>query len=508
MRVGLAFPAVLLGPLWWGCGPSYPSSLEFLALDPPQPRIGEITTLSFKAMDGRGVPMAGAEVSFKLESNKPGVTLSPALALTNKGDGVVYTQVTARGHASSIVVLAEAGDKLARSPPITFAGASPNGKQFTFQCGELAGDSSGGVHAISAYDESRHMIAGVKLLCIAHVGDRNGDGLEGVLVSFLTEAGTIGPTETSLSDVVGNAKVLYKTSLPLPKDVKPEAFTWNTPRNDLRNTGEYKAPLWMHPFLWVNNPITMLGSPPNNQEPRRADPIRPGITMNPRDNLVTMIAFTNGEEGYDDVDNDGQYDNGEPWDDLTEPFVDDNDNGTWDLDERWVDTNDDGLWNGKNGQYDSSTLIWVQERILWTGIPHPKDTQGAEPVFRLVAPAAPPAIPHFGYDQVTFLLGDPWFNTMAQNGESDGFHTVPPEDKPLVVPFPSKAISGVRFTYPATSLIDFKIKDAHDPFAKPPDPPYAAPMQFWVPIVFTTTASPYDGHTINLLVATITGTVL
>lgn len=506
-------PALIMSGalLLWACGSASPASLEFVELSPKEPRLGEITTVRFRAIDGRGVPMPGAEVSFSLQSSRPDVTLEPRLSSTNKGDGVASTQVVAKGHVSSIVVVAKAGEKTAVSPPITFAGAAASARQFTFQCGELAGESSGGVHAIGAYDESRHLIAGVKLDCIAHVGDRNGDGVAGALVSFLTEAGTIGPTGTSLSDVVGNAKILYKTSEPLPEDLPPGRFSWNPP-NDQTHTGEYLAPLWMHPFLWVPNPVRDYAQPVNpydaHDEPRRADPLRPGVTLNPRDNLVSMIAVTTGEEAFEDVNNNGRYDNGEPYEDLTEPFVDDNDNGTWDKDERWVDTDGNGRWEGKNNQYDSSTLIWVQERILWTGIPHPRDTQGAEPIFRVIRPASPPQISHFGFESVSLLMADPWFNTMAQNGQNDGCHTVPPEDRPLVNTLPSKAAGGPRFTYPAGSLVEFTIKDAHDPFASPPDPAYAAPLQFSAPILCTTTASPKEGQVITLLVLTINGTVL
>lgn len=498
------------------CGPQTPASLEFVDVTPAQPKIGDIATVRFKATDSRGEPMAGVGVDFSLRpelTTGGGVTLTPATGLTNKTDGIVSVQLQVNSRISTVVVVAKAGEKTAFSPSISFAGAIPSARQFTFQCGPLSGQASGGVHAISAYDETRHLIAGVKLNCTAHLGDRNGDGVVGALVSFLTEAGTIGPTQTSVSDVIGNATIQYKTSKPLPKDVAPGVFSFSPPF-DATHTGELLAPLWMHPFLWQANPVVGNSQPAplpaNLQEPRRTDPVRPGLTLNPRDNLVSMIAVTNGEEAFDDANNNGKYDNGEVFEDLTEPFVDDNDNGTWDADERWVDANGNGRWDGKNGQHDEGTLIWVQERILWTGIPHALDV--ADPtarVFAQIRPTAPVAVGHFLSERVTFLIADPWFNTMAQNGDDDGCETVPPSDKPLVTMLPGKAAGGRRLTYPSHLLVDFTIKDAHAPDANLDggNTKFNPPAAFSAPIFCSYTATPEDGHKVTLTVTSISGTV-
>ncbi|HEX8536402.1 MAG TPA: hypothetical protein VF664_02985, partial [Cystobacter sp.] len=378
MRLGLAMYVALTSGLLAACSSPQPATLEFVDQSPAQPRLGEITTLRFRAIDSRGLPQAGVQISFEIQPPVPGVELNPTVAATDVSNGIASTQVVAKGgRVSSVVVTARVGDKSAVSPAVTFAGSNSTSRQFTFQCGSLSGVGSGGVHAINAYDDTRHLIAGVKLDCIAHVADRNGDGIAGAQVSFLTEAGTIGPSSVSVTDVVGNAKVLYKTSLPLPDDVAPGTFSWN-PTNDLTHTGEYLVPLWMHPYEWVEDPIKNFGAEGTGVEPRRQDPIRKDakgafLTNNPRDNLVSMIAVTSGEEAFDDRNNNGTWDQGEPFVDLTEPFVDNNDNGTWDAGERYVDANGNGQWDGKNGTFDPVTLIWVQERILWTGIPSADD---------------------------------------------------------------------------------------------------------------------------------------
>ncbi|MBZ4415581.1 Ig-like domain-containing protein [Myxococcus sp. RHSTA-1-4] len=513
MRPGLAPWVAFASVMFVACSPPAPATLEFVDQSPAQPRLGEITTLRFRAVDSRGQPQAGTPVSFSLQSPVPGVELSPTEGTTNTGDGVVSVQVVARGGrvASVVVVATASGDgetKTAVSPVVSFAGTNSSARQLTFQCGAFAGDGSGLHHAIGAWDETRHLIAGVKLRCNAHVGDRNGDGITGAQVSFLTEAGTIGPSAVTSTDVVGNAEVLYKSSYPLPEDVAPGEFTWSPPDDDV-HTGEYIAPLWMHPFLWEENPLVNYGNPARpydtRPEPRRSDPIRPGKVNNPRDNLVSIIAITSGEEAYDDNNNNGQWDSGEPFVDLTEPFVDNNDNGTWDPHERFVDTNGDGKWNGKNKQFDASTLIWVQERILWTGWPHELD---APQVFRQIRPlpSQDPAtfiVEHFGAQTVEFLVSDPWYNRMAQNSNDDGCNGG--ASGPVKV---APTLTGIALTYPSFKFESYSVQDVHE---QPPEgnpPPASEPPVAWTvsPTCYYTAAQ-LDGHKVGVVGPTVAGRV-
>lgn len=534
----MRFAALLVCALS-ACGPSGPAMMEFVEIIPPQPRIGDVVTVRFKLLDYRGVPMAGQSVDFKFQAEKAGVTLSPTSAVSLKGSGFAETQVVATARVNSVIVVATAGDKQIITPPITFAGTVPHGRQFTFQCGELAGTSSGGIHAIGAYDPARYLIAGVKLNCNAHVGDRNGDGVEGALVSFMTEAGTIGPTDTSKSDVAGNTTVLYKTSLPLPVEVPPEIFSW-TPANDATHTGHYVAPLWMHPFEWVENPtqnslVPIAMRSYTLREPRRPDPIRlrPDGTgraeNNPRDNLVSMIAVTSGEEGFTDSNNNGVYDQGEVFDDLTEPFVDSNDNGTWDPDERFIDVNGNRNWDGKNDRWDANTLIWTQERVLWTGIPATQDSLPVVPgvanhrtVFasvgargiQLRCPGAVGSacgqaeIASGGPAQIDVFLADPWFNSLAQNSEGDDCTLDVSGGAPVKMHGRTR-VPGVRFTYPPGELMTFWVGDARDPNLPPAQqvPKRQEPIGFTIPLFCTYTAAQLEGHQVRIGLDLISGDI-
>jgi hypothetical protein len=540
MRMRLLVVLAVVGAMSACGGGAGPAFMEFVEIQPAQPKIGDVVTVRFRLLDERSIPLAGSVVDYKLGSANTGVTLSPASSVSLKGSGYAETQVVASSRVNSVVVIATSGAKSVTSPPITFAGSVPNGRQMTFQCGPIAADGSGGRHAIGAYDQARHLIAGSAINCTAHVADRNGDGFTGALVSFLTEAGTIGPTETSQANLVGDATVLYKTSLPMPEDVDPDVFSWTPPQGDLLNTGEYLAPLWMQPFNWVENPAT-IGTVANPtftlREPRRPDPIRfkpdgtGRFTNNCRDNLVSMIAVTSGEEGFTDTNNNGVYDQGEEFDDLTEPFVDSNDNGTWDANERFIDLNGNREWNGKNGKWDPNTLIWKQERLLWTGIPAWEDLQlpaslptvpGHRPVFTPVAPptmnfVCPPgslsctqagnAADLYKPFSVSAYIADPWFNAMAQNGDGDSCEIPNSDMSPIKVS--GQQLSGVVFTYPAGSFLHFSVRDARDPNVPPVDqvPKRSPPIGFRNTIVCSFTSSPSNGYVVKVAAGTVEGTI-
>ncbi len=514
-RLGLFLLASVAGAVS-GCGDQGPASLVFVEITPAQPKLGDITTVKFAATDSRGLPAEGIVVDFELQREAGGVTLAPRQSSTTQGAGEVITQLTASGRVASVVVVARAGDKIAHSPPISFAGSDVSARGITFQCGPIAGKHSGGTHALMAYGPNRDLIPGVRVDCTAHVSDRNGDGISGALVSFLTEAGTIGPTAESLTDVVGNATVLYKTSYPLPEDVLPGKYVHQAVDGPL-HTGERLAPEWMQPWEWRQNPMTGMlpdpACPGGCDEPRRADPIRPGRINNPRDNLVSMIAITAGEEHFIDLNNNGLWDDGEPFVDTTEPFVDSNDNGTWDPGELYVDTNGDGVWSGKNGTWDASTLIWAQNRLLWTGLPAMYDyqetapanpPQGYIPTLMRVFPAGNVVIEHHQKASVAYRISDPWFNAFAGNADQDGCRAHASE---RVMAFPEVfGPQGVRLAYPPVTDVVFDIYDAHDP--ENPDAVRLNPAVDWSLFAYcVSTASPNEGHVVEVGVGGISGGV-
>lgn len=503
MRFGLVLPALAVAGGLVACGPITPATLKYISTDPSNPKLGQSTTITFAALDERGNPEPGVEVTFEVQSAdqsaQPGITLSPTSAITDKNTGQVHVQVSSASRVAGAVVVAKAGDpktgqRVAVSAALSFAGAAPNTRQFTFQCGEIAGTASGGIHAIQVWDDTRNMIAGVRLNCSAHVGDRNGDGVDGAVVSFLTEAGTIGPSETSVTDVVGNATVLYKSSLPLPVPTDPITVNVNAPDpTDDKTLPGLQVPMWLHPWEWRAKPVVEYGLPGQTGiEPSRTDPVT-GVTLfNPRDNLVTLIAVTAGEEGFTDLNDNGQWDPGEPYDDTTEPFVDANDNGTYDVGERYVDTDGNGHWDGRNGKYDASTLIWASEKILWTGIPEEMDIKDTtNGIFKVLNGTV--TVPYLGEaGPVNILISDPWFNEMAADAFGDGC-SLPETGGNVIKMDPPTFLLGIPTSYETPKLLSFFIVDARDPTQNPPPPFYSQPIDFNASISCTFTGSPVNG---------------
>jgi hypothetical protein len=103
---------------------------------------------------------------------------------------------------------------------------------------------------------------------------------------------------------------------------------------------------------------------------RAAEPVHMdgALVRNARDGLVTILAYIRGEEFFQDDNANGTRDGSEMFVDQGEPFVDANDSGTWESGEAYDDEAPaDGQWNAPNGTWDSSTAIWTETRLLYSG---------------------------------------------------------------------------------------------------------------------------------------------
>ncbi|MGC8927730.1 MAG: Ig-like domain-containing protein [Myxococcota bacterium] len=162
---------------------------------------------------------------------------------------------------------------------------------------------------------------------------------------------------------------------------------------------------------------TASGDPPVDVDPLPGEPSvnNPevsGVINNPRDGLATICAVIKGEEGFDDLNNNGKWDSGEPFDDISEPFVDANDNGEFDNGELYIDTNSNGKFDGPNGRYDRETDIWKCFKILWSGAPY----MGAE--FSNILPTGK-VLPAGASQSFTLTLVDKNLNPIAFDSNYD-----------------------------------------------------------------------------------------
>jgi hypothetical protein len=134
------------------------------------------------------------------------------------------------------------------------------------------------------------------------------------------------------------------------------------------NTNGGKIPIDVRPDPRMVNYDTSIG-----ERTYPTDPADPRdclfVEHNPRDGIASVIAFTQGEEGFVDMNGDGIYSQGEPFVDLGEPFVDSNDNNVQDGEEFFLDVNNNSIWDSPNGVWDSATTIWAETRIVYSGRP-------------------------------------------------------------------------------------------------------------------------------------------
>lgn len=130
-------------------------------------------------------------------------------------------------------------------------------------------------------------------------------------------------------------------------------------------------------------------------EPRWVDLVNGGVTRNPRDGLVTLVAYVAGEA------------NGV----QGEPYVDANDNKIYDEGEKFEDLNKNGIWDEIQEE-----VIWKQIKILWTG----KAMLEADgPQSNVTIPDGSPDIDRGSERTFVFRLLDRNFNVLAANGGSD-----------------------------------------------------------------------------------------
>lgn len=156
--------------------------------------------------------------------------------------------------------------------------------------------------------------------------------------------------------------------------------------------------------IWVYNPrigdriepvdVAPLGTPTDG-EPRWTDGDR---VRNPRDGLVTVVAWVPGEGGTDgepyiDVDDDNKYTEGK---DIFTSAMDINENGERDE--------------------DLDTILWRKIRMVWSGVSCPPGTTLCK-----VTPSTKVDIPKGTTKKYTFTYVDRNQNVLAANdSESDG----------------------------------------------------------------------------------------
>lgn len=401
----------------------------------------EVTTVSVKVLDTNNDPFPeGTRVYFSLPNAIGGASVTTSEALTNS-KGIAFTQVKSGYSVGTVTVKAQvvleipatiskcpakcnddndcgscgyrchlnACKKMieSTSPAIAIVGGKPSYRGMTFSC------ESRNIGALIGSVGS-NIVNTINTVCTVKLGDRftNKVGFS-TQVLFMTEAGAIDPSGATAPSTggggtgtgnVGTVSVSLRTQNPPPADVEPMSVPNVDNCKDPQCTQPQNDGYWL-PYN-CTKASNLTGQTTLYTEPWYTDQF--GRVRNPRDGLVTVVAYTNGEEQFTDLNNNGRYDVGEPFVDLGEPYVDVNDNGKWDArlpgypnGEPFVDipcteaqakagTNGckvagqgNGRRDGPNGVWDADTLIWKKTWILWTGCHGSFDASKVQPAINL-----------------------------------------------------------------------------------------------------------------------------
>lgn len=313
----------------------------------------EQSVLRFKLFDSAGqayvepVPVTFSIATLATGATGTAPTMAPSVATTDANGEVVTTIASGTG-TSTVAVTATAtiGDQTVTTTSDTLAivGAVANGREFGVTCGKRS------VAALWAND-CHKMRAETPVECEAKIGDWNQVTFgRSTRINWLTEAGYFGPSSST---------PLYDPDAE-PSDQLSLGMSFN-----VLSTRNGSLPFDVPPLAGeARQAATAIAYPC----PTVGDVTR---TLNPRDGLNTIVAYTQGEEGYDDLNANGRWDTGEPFYDQGEPYLDVNDNNVRDADpyERFVDVNGNGVYDEGNETWDANTTIWAYTHVAMTGIP-------------------------------------------------------------------------------------------------------------------------------------------
>ncbi|QRN99427.1 hypothetical protein JRI60_10580 [Archangium violaceum] len=297
----------------------------------------EQAQITFNLKDSSNRPAVGVKVTFSIPNAPMNTTVTPFGYTNAQGD--VTATISAGPTIGAIVVHATAIPGLVEvdSPTIGIRGAKPTNNGLSIQCNLV------NIAAYVSPDPPAAFDVGCKVKVVDRYNNPVGTGTP---VNFKAEAGNIttsvnttpySPTGNNINE--GEGSVTFKTrgGTNFPVDVTPlEA-----------NPSQF-------PFSRSKEPRVLSGQ----------------LERNPRDSLVTIIAYTRGEEYFSDDNSNGIRDANEQFIDQGEPYVDSNDNGVRDEGEIYIDEAPaDGKWNPPNGVWDKDTSIWSEAFILYTGRP-------------------------------------------------------------------------------------------------------------------------------------------
>jgi hypothetical protein len=308
--------------------------------------IQETGLMTFLVSDAYGTPVPAAQIDFT-QSQPQLITLNATSGSTDatghvsiaysSGPEVGITSITATAH----------GTTASGIHAVAVRGARPSASGFYFRCEH---------GALPVYD----LITGYSTtLCHVRLSDRFGNRV-GIPtpVNFATEAGAISASVVTTG---------FDPTNPTSPAEGTATITFST------DVGNGSSPADVVPLEADTNV---------NQYPQRRAQAEPrhtvgGQVLNPRDQLVTIIAWTQGEEAFVDANHNGKYDQGELFVDEGDPYLDENDDNQYDqvvangqYEPRFCGATSAGVcpaYIPPNGKWDAQTTIWAPTWIVFAG---------------------------------------------------------------------------------------------------------------------------------------------
>jgi hypothetical protein len=288
----------------------------------------ESGTVTFLVKDSSGKPIPNTPVTLKTDGAPTDPSFSFAPNASTDTNGKITALITSGVTIGIFKVHAKVDGVVGLeidSPPIGIRGSKPANRNVALKCVRK------NIPALVANPPP----ADIPVNCDFRLGDRFGNPVgRSLAVAVKTEAGSA------------------------PALVNSVAFA-PTGDNASEGTG-----LFTYRTTALQLPVDTV---PNAGEPSSAG-------RNPRDGMVNILAYVDGEEFFSDANSNGVYDLGEQFYDQAEPFVDANDSDVHDGVSFYYDTNKNGRWDGPNGVWDGNTAVWATTWINYTGV-------GGTPVF-------------------------------------------------------------------------------------------------------------------------------
>ena len=295
--------------------------------------------LQFVVRDNQATPqpVAGVNVTFTINlSSASGTTIAPTQTVTDI-NGLAEVIVNTGNAVGSFTVTATVIPGVAASSPsFGVRGAKPTNRGFTLQCNRTT---------MSAYTAPLPPLP-ITITCTVSVVDRNNNpvGLA---------------TDVSLRPEVGTMAQSVQT----PEFTAAASANEGKANVDFSTVGDFPAadvaPLAANPSQY---PYALAA------EPQRNDSL---IVRNPRDGLVVIVAWTRGEEWFNDLDGNGVQNGNEPFVDQGEPFLDTNDNDVFDGTDLFFNVDGDNVYTPPNGVWDANTFVWTKTYVLYTDRSYP-----------------------------------------------------------------------------------------------------------------------------------------